>query len=74
MADELASLRADDEAERLRARQRLAVSHEVRVAVGVAQEAALLQLRDRAVIDDHAYNNLLLELDLASVGESRVSE
>lgn len=74
MADELASLRADDEAERHRARQRLAVSQEVRVAVAVAQEAELLQLRDGAVIDDQAYNNLLLELDLAIVGAAGVSE
>jgi Na+/H+ antiporter len=73
MADELASLRADDEAERVRARQRLDVSREVRAAVVVAQEEALLQLRDKGVVDDLAYNNLLLELDLAAASDARVS-
>lgn len=67
MVDELASLRADDAAERGRAAQRLAVSREVRVAVVRAQEGALLVLRDRGVVDDQAYNNLLLELDHAAV-------
>ncbi len=69
MSDELASLRADDEAERTRAAQRLAVSREVRAAVATAQEGELLGLRDRGVIDDQAYNNLLLELDLATAGD-----
>ena len=63
MADELASLRADDESERTNAQRRLAVSREVRGAVAVAQETALLRLRDSGAIDDHAYSNLLLELD-----------
>lgn len=66
MADQLASLRAEDVAERQRAAQRLAVSREVRAAVLQAQEAALLQLRDSGGIDDHAYGNLLVELEYAS--------
>jgi CPA1 family monovalent cation:H+ antiporter len=70
MADELASLQADDEAERQRARQRLAVSREVRVAVVHAQETALLRLRDAGAIDDLAYNRLLLELDHDLLGEA----
>ncbi len=69
MADELASLQADDDAERAKASQRLAVSRDVRSAVVVAQEAALLQLRDSGAIDDHAYQNLLLELDHTVVAE-----
>ncbi|HEX6813510.1 MAG TPA: Na+/H+ antiporter [Planctomycetota bacterium] len=71
MVDELASLRADDEAERTRAQQRIAVSRDVRAAVAQSQEAALLGLRDRGVIDDLAYNNLLLELDHAAISESQ---
>jgi hypothetical protein len=70
MVDELASLRADDAAERSRAAQRLAVSREVRVAVVQAQETALLRLRDQGVVDDLAYNGLLLELDRAAVEAS----
>jgi len=66
MADQLASLRAEDLAERQRAVQRLAVSREVRAAVLQAQEAALLHLRDSGGIDDHAYGNLLVELEFAN--------
>lgn len=66
MVDQLAALRADDAAERQNATRRLAVSHAVRAAVLLAQEEALLQLRDSGAIDDHAYGNLLAELDLAS--------
>jgi hypothetical protein len=73
MVDELASLRADDAAERTRAAQRLAVSREVRLAVVMAQETALLRLRDAGVVDDQAYNNLLLELDHAAV-EAKLSD
>lgn len=65
MVDELASLRADDAAERDRAGQRLAVSREVRGAVVAAQEVALLRLRDAGGIDDEAYQKLLADLDLA---------
>lgn len=71
MVEELASLRADDDAERSRAEQRLAVSREVRAAVVQSQETALLRLRDQGVIDDQAYNNLLLELDHTAVGEAK---
>ncbi|MBL9078427.1 MAG: Na+/H+ antiporter [Planctomycetes bacterium] len=63
MVEELASLRADDEAERTRAAQRLAVSRDVRVAVAEAQERALVRLRDAGAIDDQAYSSLLAELD-----------
>lgn len=70
MADELASLRADDAAERARAQQRLAVSRDVRAAVVQAQDTALLQLRDSGAIDDQAYNNLLLELDHDAVRDT----
>ena len=71
MVEELASLRADDDAERSRAEQRLAVSREVRAAVVQSQETALLRLRDQGVIDDQAYNNLLLELDRTVVSEAK---
>lgn len=64
MADQLAFLRAEGEAERAHAEQRLAVSREVRQAVVVAQEDELLRLRDSGAIDDRAYAELLLELDL----------
>lgn len=71
MADELASLQADDAAERARASQRLSVSREVRTAVAAAQETALLRLRDAGSIDDEAYNKLLVELDHALVDAER---
>jgi Na+/H+ antiporter len=70
MADELASLRASDADERARAAERMAVSREVQFAVRQAQETALLRLRDSGAIDDQAYNNLLLELDLDTVGKA----
>jgi Na+/H+ antiporter len=63
MVEELATLRSVDAQEQELARQRLAVSREVRSAVHHAQEAELLELRDRGVVDDHAYNQLLNELD-----------
>ena len=69
MSDHLASLQADDAAERQHAEQRLAVSQQVRSAVLVAQESALLQLRDAGHIDDQAYGNLLLELDHATAAD-----
>jgi monovalent cation/hydrogen antiporter len=70
MVEEMASLRADDEAERTRAAQRLAVSREVRAAVAEAQERALVRLRDAGSIDDQAYNGLLLELDHAQLRDA----
>lgn len=72
MVEQLAALRADDEAERVGAERRLAVSREVRAEVLRAQEMALLQLRDTGGIDDQAYAGLLLELDhdrAAALGE-----
>lgn len=69
MADELASLRADDAAERQRASLRLAVSREVRAEVARAQETALLRLRDGGTIDDEAYNRLLAALDQQLAGD-----
>ena len=71
MVDELASLQADDAAERARASQRLSVSRDVRTAVAAAQETALLRLRDAGSIDDEAYNKLLVELDHALVDLAR---
>jgi monovalent cation/hydrogen antiporter len=71
MAEELAALRADDDAERSRAAQRLSVSREVRWAVVQAQETALLRLRDAGAIDDQAYNDLLVELDHALASTQR---
>lgn len=71
MADELASLQADDSAERARASQRLQVSRDVRTAVAAAQETALLRLRDAGSIDDEAYNKLLVEVDHALVDAER---
>ncbi len=66
MVDQLASLKADDAAERAHAAQRLAVSREVRAEVQQAQERELLRLRDRGAINDLAYAELLMELDLAA--------
>ncbi len=63
MQDELASLRERDEEERLRARQRLDVSREVRAAIHAAQSRALLALRDSQRINDLVHTRLQLELD-----------
>lgn len=63
MQDELESLREHDEAERRRARQRLDVSREVRVAIHEAQSQALLGLRDSQRIDDLLYTQMQLEID-----------
>jgi len=63
MQDELSSLHERDEAERLRARQRLEVSRDVRAAVHAAQSRALLALRDGERINDRLYTSLQLELD-----------
>ncbi|MBL8747798.1 MAG: Na+/H+ antiporter [Planctomycetes bacterium] len=65
MVDQLASLRADDDAERQHAVHRLAVSLQVRAAVLEAQESALLRLRDGGQLDDLAFGALLAELDHA---------
>lgn len=71
MADELESLRAEDDAARSRAAQRLQVSRDVRRAVVASQETALLRLRDAGSIDDEAYNKLLQELDHVLVDAAR---
>jgi CPA1 family monovalent cation:H+ antiporter len=63
MADELAILREEDEEQRRLARARVEVSNEVRREVARAEEAALLELRDRGVINDKTYLDLQLELD-----------
>jgi CPA1 family monovalent cation:H+ antiporter len=66
MTDELAGLRAENEAERARARERLQVDGEVRRAVYRAQTDALLALRDRGVVNDKIHQELQLQLDRAS--------
>lgn len=72
MVDELGSLRADDEAKAVEARQRLLVSREVRLEVARAQEVALLRLRDNGAIDDQANHQLLMEIDHEQVMEPAV--
>lgn len=63
MADELATIRDEDEELRSLAEGRMAVSREVRREVLRAQEAALLALRDAGRINDRSYVQLQLELD-----------
>jgi NhaP-type Na+/H+ or K+/H+ antiporter len=63
MADELATMREEDEEERQAAAARIAVSNDVRHQVVHAQEAELLRLRDSGVINDKTYLDLQLELD-----------
>jgi len=70
MQDELDSLRERDEEERTRARRRLDVSREVRVAIHTAQSRALLALRDKQRINDLVYAELQLELDRAQPAEA----
>ena len=65
MVDHLESLKAEDEVERGRAQQRLAVTGEVRRAVYEAQSRALLALRDREEVNDRTHQFLQLELDRA---------
>lgn len=66
MADELAAQRAENEAERMRARERLHVDGEVRRAIYQAQTDALLALRDQGVVNDSIHQELQLQLDRAS--------
>lgn len=66
MDDELTSLRSADAEARHHAEARLAVSNDVRREVGLAQERALLALRDSGAINDKTYTALQLELDRAS--------
>jgi CPA1 family monovalent cation:H+ antiporter len=63
MADELATLRDEDQEERQQARTRLEVNHEVRRAVAEEQARELLALRDGGRINDLTYLGLQLELD-----------
>jgi CPA1 family monovalent cation:H+ antiporter len=72
MQDELSSLREQDEEARLRARQRLDVSREVRAAVYEAQSKALLTLRDGQKINDLVHKGLQLELDRAQGNGGRL--
>jgi Na+/H+ antiporter len=66
MADQLAALKAEDETERGLAQQRMAVTEEVRRAVYEAQSRALLELRDREVVNDQVHQVIQLELDRAN--------
>ena len=66
MADELTTLLDADADARHHARARLDVSNDVRKEVGLAQEKALLTLRDSGVINDRTYVDLQLGLDRAS--------
>jgi CPA1 family monovalent cation:H+ antiporter len=66
MTDELAAQRAENEAERMRARERLKVDGEVRRAIYQAQTDALLALRDQGVVNDSIHQELQLQLDRAS--------
>lgn len=68
MFDRLASLEAEDAAERSLAHGRLSVSREVREAVHAAQSSELLRLRGLGTIDDQAMWRLQLELDAALPG------
>lgn len=63
MADELATIRAEDTESARAAAGRLAVSNEVRREVSRAQSRALLELRDRGTINDNTYLELQLEID-----------
>ena len=63
MSDQLASLQAEDEMVRSQALQRMAVAADVRRAVYQAQTAALLGLRDQAVVNDRVHQELQLDLD-----------
>jgi CPA1 family monovalent cation:H+ antiporter len=68
MSDQLASLEAADSMARAEAMQRMAVTDDVRHAVYQAQTDALLELRDRALLNDTVHQELQLELDRANVG------
>jgi CPA1 family monovalent cation:H+ antiporter len=73
MSDQLASLQSEDSMERAQALQRLAVTDDVRRAVYEAQAAALLALRDRAVLNDKIHQELQLELDRANSATAKFS-
>lgn len=67
MADELVTIRDEDEEERKLASTRLAVSLDVHREVARAQANALLALRDQGKINDNTYMELQLELDRRSI-------
>ncbi|MBL8860763.1 MAG: Na+/H+ antiporter [Planctomycetes bacterium] len=69
MADELATLRAEDEEQRKEAHARVAVSRAVRSAVAEQQARELLALRDSGRINDKTYLTLQLELDRERRGD-----
>ena len=64
----LEELKDLDEAARVRAERRLAVSREVRRAVWEAESAALVKLRDAGEINDRVHQDLQLELDREHAG------
>jgi CPA1 family monovalent cation:H+ antiporter len=73
LADELATMREEDEEERKLARTRLEVSREVRRAVAQAQSGELLRMRDAGRINDNTYIALQLEIDreqLSAAGQA----
>lgn len=67
MADELVTLREEDEEARQLASTRLSVSKDVHREVARAQAGALLALRDAGTINDNTYMHLQLELDRQSM-------
>lgn len=73
MADELASLRDDDEHRRELARTRLQVSADVRRAVFEAQSSELLRMRDEGRINDATYLELQLDLDRVQGARAQAS-
>jgi CPA1 family monovalent cation:H+ antiporter len=66
MSDQLASLEAEDSMARAEALRRLEVTSDVRRAVYQAQAAALLAMRDHAVLNDRIYQELQIDLDRAN--------
>ena len=66
MSDRLASLQDEDAVVRERARRRLSVTSEVRRAVYEAQTKALLELRDKGMVNDRVHQELQLDLDRAN--------
>jgi len=71
MADELVSLRDEDEDQRMEARTRISVSHEVRRAVAESQAHELLKMRDSGRINDGTYMTMQLDLDRQIRGDRR---
>src|SRR5262249_31530483 len=63
MTDQLAALRDEDAVAKAQALRRVSVTEDVRRAVYQAQTAALLDLRDREVVNDRIHQELQLDLD-----------